>query len=290
MKQEHVQEKQSGQQYKGLPKILHSVRWTQHLLAIIAEVLILASFAMSGMDVSLSGAMTNIAWLKWIWAAAFALGIDTCFIISWVRVRHCSTDRNWGAFSWNVLLALGMSFIVFQPVAIQLLQQSLAIKFGQALGELGINIVLLIYGRALVAVILGAVLALTNVESAMEDKQITTAQAPKRRLAFLEKALNKVAPIVSDETAQPTQPASTPDGEQNVEQAAPKQSAHLHIVKAKPVRTHLDAQPLERVRQALISEPDCSDRKLGRLSGMSAATAKKYRLMLEQERSAANNQ
>ena len=38
-------------QYKQLRAFLYAVRWTQHLLAIIAEVLILLSFAMSGMDV-----------------------------------------------------------------------------------------------------------------------------------------------------------------------------------------------------------------------------------------------
>lgn len=71
---------------------------------------------------------------------------------------------------------------------------------------------------------------------------------------------------------------------------APKQAARLHIVEANPVRPSPDSLPLERVRQVLSSEPDCSDRKLGRLSGMSAATAKKYRLILEQECSAVNNQ
>ena len=59
-------------EYKGLPGLLHAVRWSQRLLAIIAEVLILVAFAMSGMDVSLGGVMASIPLLKILWAAMFA--------------------------------------------------------------------------------------------------------------------------------------------------------------------------------------------------------------------------
>jgi hypothetical protein len=80
-------------EYKGLPGLLHAVRWSQRLLAIIAEVLILVAFAMSGMDVSLGGVMASIPLLKILWAAMFALGIDTAFALSWVRVRQCMVRR-----------------------------------------------------------------------------------------------------------------------------------------------------------------------------------------------------
>src|SRR5260370_11995562 len=138
-KQSQEQTNRPVGQYKGLPKVLHGVRYVQHLLAIIAEVLILLSCGMSGMDNLVGGVMTGITQMKWAWGAAFALGIDTAFVLSWVRVRQCVTSHNWSAFCWNLLLALGMSFIVFQPVAIQLLQQSLAINFTQALNQLAIT-------------------------------------------------------------------------------------------------------------------------------------------------------
>ncbi len=186
--------------YKGLPQLLHGVRWTQHLLAIIAEILILLSFAMSGMDANLGGIMTAIPWLKWLWAAMFALGIDAMFVIAWVRVRQCVVNHKWGGLVWNGLLAIGMSFIVFQPVAIQLLQQSLAISFDLALAQLGINIVILTYARALVAVFLGAVLALSNVETAMSNSsQSAVSNGRKRRVAIFDKMLDKVAPVVEDQ-------------------------------------------------------------------------------------------
>jgi hypothetical protein len=158
------------EQYKGLPRLLYAVRWSQHLLAIVAEILILLSFAMSGMDVSLGGVMAGIPALKVLWAAMFALGIDTAFALSWVRVRQCAINQRWGAFTANLLLALGMSYVVFAPVAIQLLQQSLNLDFNQSLARLGINIVILTYARSGVAVFLGAILAMTNVEGAMNEQ------------------------------------------------------------------------------------------------------------------------
>src|SRR5947209_17075778 len=83
----------SCEHYKGLPRLLYGVRWTQHLLSIMAEVLILLAFAMSGMDVSLGGVMASIPLLKVLWAGMFALGIDMAFALSWVRVRQCALKR-----------------------------------------------------------------------------------------------------------------------------------------------------------------------------------------------------
>lgn len=281
-------------QYRGLPRILHGVRWTQHLLAIVAEVLILVSFAMSGMDVSLSGVMTGIVWLKWAWGAAFALGIDTSFVIAWVRVRQCALARNWNGLVWNILLAVGMSFIVFQPVAIQLLQQAMGIGFNQALAQLGINLIILVYARAGVAVFLGAILAMTNVESAMKNAPVP-AQA-KRRLIIFDKVLNQIAPVMSDTIeragaqieqgdnqdsdqalAQIERTVITPVQDDPAKQIASARVTRLSIV---PVDTELT--PVDRVKQVLSDHPDCSDRELGRLSGLAPATAKKYKAMLNQ--------
>lgn len=265
MKTENQPQEQVSQ-YKGLPKILHSVRWTQHLLAIVAEVLILASFALSGMDVSLGGVMTGIPWLRWSWATAFALGIDTSFVIAWVRVRQCVTTRNWGAFSWNLLLAVGMAFIVFQPVAIQLLQQSLAINFSQALSQLGINITILVYARALVAVLLGAILAMTNVESAMID-QPSSVSSGHRTFLPLKNLLDRYAPVVDTPSVQLRVA---------VDEEKPEPVQHPIALKAVPA-------PIERVRQALDTLPNASDRQIAKMSNVSPTTAGKYRKLIEDE-------
>ncbi len=275
---------QDEQPYKGLPELLHGVRWTQHLFAILAEILILIAFAMSGMDVSLGGIMTNIGFLKWFWGAVFALGIDTSFVIAWVRVRQCVINQQWGALVWNIILALGMSFIVFQPVAIQLFQQALSLDFNSALAELGINLIILVYARAIVAVLLGAILAMTNVETGLIEQveQCLPAQ-PKRRLIVVDRVLNKIAPVVD---AQPAQSLNAQSGneqvvirEEPVKQIAANRSTSLRIVE-----TNTQLEPYERVKQVLSTHPDCSDRELGRLSGMAPATAKKYRTLLNQEK------
>src|SRR5712692_4299188 len=132
-------------QYRGLDRFLHAVRWTQHFFSIVAEVLILLSFAMSGMDVSLGGVLAEVPFIKVLWAGMFALGIDTAFVLSWVRLRQCAMRRQWVPFAWNLLLALSMAAIIFQPLAIQLLQQSLNLSFNKAVASLGINIVFLTY-------------------------------------------------------------------------------------------------------------------------------------------------
>src|ERR1700674_3979311 len=98
-------DKKHASEYRGLDTIIHTVRWLQHLLAIIAEVLILLSFAMSGMDVSLGGVMASVPWLKILWAAMFALGINTAFALSWVRVRQCVNCQQWWPLVWNMILA-----------------------------------------------------------------------------------------------------------------------------------------------------------------------------------------
>jgi len=276
-------------QYKGLPKILHSVRWTQHLLAIIAEVLILASFAMSGMDVSLGGTMTGIVWLKWAWGAAFALGIDTCFIIAWVRVRRCASNHSWGAFTWNLLLALGMSFIVFQPVAIQLLQQTLAINFDQALNALGINIVILVYARASVAVFLGAILAMTNVESEMKE-QVSTNQVSNKKRTFLplQKLMDKYIPEI--ETPALEQVNSVQVSTVQDEQIALPERTSVHTdktdkqvntgkIKSFPVQRQVNTsteQLTGQVRAILLEQPDISVRKLAERVNIPPSTANNY--------------
>ncbi len=84
--------------YKHLPALLHKIRWVQRFAAIIAEVLILLAFLASGMDISMGGVMANTAAIKWAWATIFSLGVDTSFVISWVRCRQLR--RSWRLL-WN---------------------------------------------------------------------------------------------------------------------------------------------------------------------------------------------
>ena len=274
--------------YESLRGFLHAVRWTQHLLAIIAEVLILVSFAMSGMDVSLGGVMASIPLLKILWAAMFALGIDTAFALSWVRVRQCVNNRQWGPLAWNLLLALSMSFIIFQPIAVQLLQQTLNISFNQAVTSLGINIVLLTYARSAVAIFLGAILAMTNVEH--EAQAAPTNTLPKRQFIRVEQLFRKAeleAPAelpdmpeasVTEQVVALVPPAQPSAQREQTRYDTPEQREQKV---SETDLTGLSAR--ERVAKVLEQFPDLSDRELGKLSSTAAATAKKHKEALQRE-------
>ena len=301
--------------YKGLRRLLYTVRWTQHLLAIVAEVLILLSFAMSGMDVSLGGTMADIPWLKVLWAAMFALGIDTAFALSWVRVRQCVSCRQWLALIGNLLLALAMSVIVFQPLAIQLLQQSLDLNFNQAVASLGVNIIFLTYARSGVAVFLGAILAMTNVESGTPAHAAPAPTHPKRQFVRIEQLFQKeesvkdsneavapVEPVLAIPEATPVVAADTALPEPSV--AAEETIAEQVVSPEQPAQPPAQPDPPaydtpeqraqkvseidftglsapERVAKVVRLFPDLSDRELGKLSKQSAATAKKHRAALK---------
>lgn len=292
--------------YKYLPGLLHHIRWVQRFAAILAEALILLAFLASGMDVSMGGILANIPVVKWAWATIFSLGVDTSFVVSWVRCRELG--RSWHLL-WSVPVALGISFVVFEPVVIQLLQQALNIEFSEALRELGINLTLLVYARAGVAVFLGAILALTNVES-------NTAKPPKparpqRKFILFEQVMSKLTLVVRKQVPQPVHtqandepPAQlpAPSEQQPVSEEVPpsgyedisdQPTVDLPVPVEQPV-AHIettlqereekvrkldmtDLRAAERVATVAALFPNIPDRELGRLSGVSAATAKKYR-------------
>jgi hypothetical protein len=272
-------------EYKYLPAILHHVRWVQHFSAIIAEALILLAFLASAMDVSMGGMMANIAVIKWAWAIIFSLGIDTSFVISWVRCRQLG--RSWHLL-WSVPVALGISFVVFEPVVIQLYQQALSVDFNQALNAVGINLTVLVYARSGVAVFLGAILAMTNVESTMVaqtkqgDTQSEQEVSPPEQTSTIE--------IPADDTVH------VPDAQVIITEAA---TAQVFITAQQDIP---DLRTLQQLRAQKISEiemdslsgydrvstvlshfPHISDRELGKLSRLSAATAKKHKEVLKRK-------
>jgi len=261
--------------YKHLPALLHKIRWVQRFAAIIAEVLILLAFLASGMDISMGGVMANTAAIKWAWATIFSLGVDTSFVISWVRCRQLR--RSWRLL-WNIPVALGISFVVFEPVVIQLYQQAMDASFNQALDHLGIDLTILVYARSAVAVLLGAILAVTNVESDLAEQPMVS--GPKRRIVLFERLLNQVAPVVSEETqVEQVDISEQPTTQLPAVIAPPVQP--LSAPQERQDKVHeLDFTGLssaERVARVLALFPDVSDRELGRLSGVAPMTAKKYR-------------
>ncbi len=203
--------------------------------------------------------------------------------------------RQWLPFVLNLLLALSMSVIVFQPLSIQLLQQSLNIGFNQAVASLGVNIVFLTYARSAVAVFLGAILAMTNVENDVPTQNAPAPAQPKQQFIQIERLFDKPDPVtVSGEQsipelaapAQPSVPANViplkqvAAPEQEVEAPAQSELLSYDTPEQRAERvSEIDFTGLstpERVAKVLELFPDISDRELGKLSGMAAATAKKH--------------
>ncbi len=265
--------------YPGLNGFKYAIGYLEQALNIASEPLLAACFVIAVIDVMTGGYLMDVEVISYTWATALALAVTANFIITWRRSATALHLNRYGTSITLAILGVLLGIVDCAALAIKGLQQMLNIPFSQALTWLYLNPVLMVYIRSIVAVSILVVVALSN------HLAITTAQAPKRRLALWDRALNKLVPIVNDEQSQSAQSVSTPDVEQEVEHVVPKPSARLHIVEATPVQPQLDTLPLERVRQVLSREPDCSLRKLGKLSGMSAATAKKYRSLIEQQRS-----
>ena len=117
---------------------------------------------------------------------------------------------------------------------------------------------------------------------------------PKRKIIILERLLDKVAPVISSGIIESAQPAQVPVTEAIPAQApvsAAQDDADLRTMqqlRAQKV-SEIDVSGLsgyERVVKVLSLFPSVSDRELGRLSKLSAATAKKHKEALQREQSA----
>jgi hypothetical protein len=228
-------------------------------------------------DFMTGGHLMDVTAISYTWASALALAVTASFIITW---RRAATALHLNRYFLSVCLAfLGvlLGIVDCAALATKGLQQMLNIPFAQALTWLYLNPVLMVYIRSVVAVAILVVVALSN------HLAITTASAPKRRLALWDKMLNQLAPVVSSEDNQGIQEDRN-EQPSEVEQVI-SQPAQLSIVKRSS-----EGDNLARVRQALSQEPGCSDRKLGKLAGVSAITAKRYRLMLSESDKEVMNQ
>lgn len=205
-------------------------------------------------------------------------------------------------------VALSMSFIVFQPIAVQLMQQSLDMNFTQAVNALGINTVLLTYARSAVAIFLGAILAMTNVE--LETQTAMTHLQPKRQFIRIDQlfrkdepvkdssepvepvlAIPEAAPTVSEDTALPepsvaTEQLETPEQPAEISAQPEPPTYDTPEKRAQKVSEidFTDLSALQRVVKVLELFPDLSDRELGKLSSMAPATAKKHKEVLQREK------
>lgn len=267
--------------YPGLNGISWFVGYVEQLLAVISEPLLLICAVIAVIDFLTGGQLLAVGIINYSWAGALAVAVTACFVVTWRRsIRAFAFNRYVAGIILGILGTL-LGAVDFAAIAVQALQQTMHISFEQALNLLGLDVVIMTYIRSFVALAMMVVVAISN------NVSITTAVAPKRRLAFWDAMLDRLAPTVGNEPNQSAPPAIS-------QPALSKQTVQLPAVNLGELWNNQSAQSstvkpsndgetvndrLERVRQALELEPDCSDRRLGRLAGMSAVTAKRYRLM-----------
>jgi hypothetical protein len=262
--------------YPGLNMLSWSIGYLEQFLAIISEPLLIVCAAIAVIDFMTGGRILALPLLMYTWAASLAIAVTASFIVTWRRAIRAFTLNYYGVSISLALLGSMLGVVDWAAIDVQSLQQTLGVPFVEALAQLNLNIIVITHIRSAVAIAMAVVVAVSN------HNAVTTAQAPKRRFVFIEQALNKLAPIVSSEETLLAHRLITEASEQVRKQGEEQHSPRLHIVEAKAA-----IPSLEKVKQALTVEPTCSDRRLGKLTNLAPATAKKYRLVLEQERSQA---
>lgn len=252
--------------YPGLNGLSWAIGFLEQLLAIMSEPLLIGCAALAVVDFVTGGKLLALPFLMYTWAGSLAIAVTACFIVTWRRAIRAFTLNYYGVAIGLAFLGLALGIVDWAAIDVQSLQQTLSIPFTSALAALNLNIVLITHLRSAVAISMAVVVAVSN------NTAVTTAQAPKRRLVFLEQVLNRIAPVVSD-----AQGSAQVEQQVITNQAEAKHPTRLHAINADTELT-----PLERVEQALSSNPTCSDRELGRLTSLAPATAKRYRLQIEQ--------
>lgn len=183
--------------YPGLNGLSYWIGYLEQFLAILSEPLLIACAALAVVDFMTGGRLLELPVLNYTWASSLAIAVTACFIVTWRRSIKAFTLNRYGVSISLAILGLLLGVVDFAAIAVQALQQTLNISFAQALSLLNLNVVMITYTRAGVTIAMAVVVALSN------HTAVTTAQAPKRRLAFLDKALDKIAPVVTIEESNP---------------------------------------------------------------------------------------
>jgi hypothetical protein len=257
-------------EYPGLNSLTYAIGYLEQALSILSEPLLIGCSALAVVDFITGGGILALPLFTYLWASALAIAVTACFIVTWRRALRAFGQNRYVASFFLALLGMLLGLVDWTAVATQSLQQALHIGFVPALRALGVDVFWITNIRAAVAISMAIVVAISN------HTAVTTAHAPKRRLAAWDSLLDRIAPVVEQ------QPAHVPaqiEQEREQQRRESKRQERLKVIHLKG-----DTEPLERVRRALEQEPGCSDRQLGRLTQMAPATAKKYREMLTHSR------
>ncbi len=188
--------KKMNSQYPGLETLSYFIGFLEQLLAILSEPFLIACASLAAMDFITGGKLLAIPAITYVWAGSLAVAVSACFIVTWRRALTALSYNQYGAAVGLALLGVALGLVDWTAIDVQSLQQSLGMSLTSALTALGLNIALITHLRSATAIAMAVVVSISN------HTAVTTTHAPKRRLVFLDKMLNQVAPVVSDESEQ----------------------------------------------------------------------------------------
>ena len=178
------------EQYPGLETLSYCIGFLEQFLAILSEPLLIACAALAVVDFVTGGKLLTLPSIMYVWAGSLAIAVSACFIVTWRRAIHALTLNRYGAAIGLCVLGIALGVVDWSAVDVQSLEQTLGVSFVSALMLLHLDIITLTHVRSAVAISMAVVVAVSN------HTQVSTATAPKRRLVFMEKVLDTIAPVV----------------------------------------------------------------------------------------------
>ena len=247
-------------------------------LIMLAPLLALISAVMLTVDVVVHGGLATNTRFQFAWAIVQAVSIEGLLFATWFHiVKHL---WNWKQIGYALPICTIMTMVDIAMFTIVMEQGLFNIGDSQiAMSHVGIPPLLFMYGRAVLAVLTPflsipfgyrQLVKPATVSVCMETYQVVqedTGNLPltNGHLPLANGKLPELLPLESG-NSEHVESGNTVDGG----------NEHLPVVNGKLPKP-LPGGTREKIRQALVTSPDASDRQIAKLAGVSHPTVGKYR-------------
>jgi hypothetical protein len=234
-----------------------------HVLGYILAFTSLVAFA----DVLGNGRITSsLPWLFWLWILAQGLCVEFQVFVLVKRLPSLWT-RNRAMFAINLVFIalLCVMSVIIGSVFVE--HDNTGGTIEAAMSLLGINHVLFVYARSSLAILLVALIAIDRALEQHEQEANTTSGHEQEAIQQLVERIEKLTITVTEITTRP----------QHEQLSIPER-----IVSSESEQSEQDTNTVERIRSALNSNPDVTDRELAAIVGVAPSTANKWRKRIEQ--------
>lgn len=245
-----------------------------HLLGYILAFTSLVAFA----DVLGNGRITgSLPWLFWLWIIAQGLCVEFQVFVLMKRLPSMWT-RNRAMFTINLvfIVLLCIMSVIIGSVFVERDQAGGTIDAAMSL--LGINHIFFVYARSALAILLVALIgidrALEQHEQQSEQDTNTASKNEQEAIHTLIERVEQLSLTVTQITTTVTEITTRP---QNNLLTLPERTST-----SESEQSEQDTNTVERIRSALYSNPDVTDRELAAIAGVAPSTANKWRKRIEQ--------